>query len=223
MNTTTEPISLDESREFVECENKIRTGLKSFYEVGTALVKIRDKRLYRSSHESFEDYCRDAWGFGAKRAGQIIIASEVVESLPAEISTNCRNEGVARALAKVEPSKRAEVVQKAMDSGKVTASSIKEAAEPTPPTPPVHPLAGIAPALVAAFDEQEKSGVILTPMEVELLDAVTLGEENLSAIRDCINGHYCDVTSIADVVKQLGELRTILMRYQKEIHAALKG
>lgn len=33
---------------------------RAFYEAGKALMEIRDRRLYRSTYKTFEEYCRDA-------------------------------------------------------------------------------------------------------------------------------------------------------------------
>jgi hypothetical protein len=33
-------------------------GIKTFIEVGSALLEIRDDRLYRESYGTFDDYCR---------------------------------------------------------------------------------------------------------------------------------------------------------------------
>lgn len=32
---------------------------RAFYEAGKALQQLRDRKLYRSTHRTFEDYCRD--------------------------------------------------------------------------------------------------------------------------------------------------------------------
>ena len=33
---------------------------RAFFEAGKALAELRDRRLYRSTHRTFEEYCRDA-------------------------------------------------------------------------------------------------------------------------------------------------------------------
>ncbi len=35
--------------------------VQTFYEVGNALLQIRDERLYRQTHSTFEEYCREKW------------------------------------------------------------------------------------------------------------------------------------------------------------------
>src|SRR5262249_38216319 len=54
-------ISADEMRALAIAERDIAT----FVEAGQALLRIRDERLYRSTHETFEEYCRDqGWSEG---------------------------------------------------------------------------------------------------------------------------------------------------------------
>ncbi len=61
-----------------ECERVIERGLKTFIEVGHALARIRQERLYRETHTTFEDYCRDRWEFDPSRARQLISAAKTV-------------------------------------------------------------------------------------------------------------------------------------------------
>ena len=39
------------------------------------------RRLYRVTHETFEDYCRERWGFSDRRANQYIDASRRYDAL----------------------------------------------------------------------------------------------------------------------------------------------
>lgn len=71
-----------EARHFRSLEGKIERGLQVFHEVGMALLEIRDKRLFRLTHTSFEAYCRDRWGLERQRAYQLMGAAEVVQVLP---------------------------------------------------------------------------------------------------------------------------------------------
>ncbi len=56
----------------LECERVIERGLNTFVEVGAALLEIRDGRLYKNDYSTFEDYCRERWGFTRMRATQLI-------------------------------------------------------------------------------------------------------------------------------------------------------
>lgn len=82
-----------------ECEAVIERGLRSFVEVGEALLRIRDERLYREGFETFESYCTDRWDLGRKRAYDFIASAEVVAELSPIGDTRPANESVARELA----------------------------------------------------------------------------------------------------------------------------
>ncbi|UHD45351.1 hypothetical protein LUX29_20540 [Aureimonas altamirensis] len=61
------------------CEAVIHKGLSTFQEVGEALIEIRDSKLYRESHETFEVYCRDRWDLHRRRAYQLIDHAKAME------------------------------------------------------------------------------------------------------------------------------------------------
>jgi hypothetical protein len=135
-------LTTTESQTLSDCERIINRGLIGFAELGRALIKVRDGKLFRATHETFLDYCSDRWGIGKSRAYQLIEASGVVDSMPPERSTIVDSESKARELAKVPAEKRSQVVEVAAAAGPVTAKSIREAAaqvvEP-PPAPKLEP------------------------------------------------------------------------------------
>ncbi len=114
-----------------ECETIIERGLSTFVEVGNALLEIRDSRLYRESHATFEDYCRERWAMDRRRANSLITAAVVVGGL-GEISPKLPvTESHARELAAIEPPLRASVWERALETapdGKVTAAHVREVA-----------------------------------------------------------------------------------------------
>lgn len=81
MVSTIEALTVAEFAELKEREAKIENGLKAFYEVGQELIVIRDRKLYRQTHKTFEDYFQERWQMTRARAYQLMAASEVVESL----------------------------------------------------------------------------------------------------------------------------------------------
>ncbi len=66
-------------RSLDECERIIERGLASFVEVGEALMEIRDSRLYRDTHGTFEDYCRARWHISRDYAYKQIRAAKVAQ------------------------------------------------------------------------------------------------------------------------------------------------
>lgn len=91
-------LSPAEARHLQALERRIEKGLKTFVEVGLALLEIRDKQLFRLSHTSFEAYCRDRWSMDRQRAYQLMGAAEVAQILPPD---SVANESQARELVPV--------------------------------------------------------------------------------------------------------------------------
>jgi phage N-6-adenine-methyltransferase len=137
-------LTLVERSALAECEAVIERNLTVFYETGQALLKIRDGRLYRVTHGTFEEYCRERWGWGRNYTNKVIMASEVVGNLSS--GYNCTQvpatESQARELASLEPEQQREVWQKAVETapnGHVTAAHVRETREslegPAPSAP----------------------------------------------------------------------------------------
>ncbi len=127
-------MSIRESQRLEELEKVIARGRKTFVEVGLALAEIRDLRLYKREYGSFSEYCREKWGWEKSYAYYMIEGAEVVKALPEKVSTLVDTETAARELAKVEPERRAGIVQAVVDGGRpVTAAEIKRRILPPPP------------------------------------------------------------------------------------------
>ncbi|MHB9131515.1 MAG: hypothetical protein ACYDBB_10555 [Armatimonadota bacterium] len=75
------PLSDEESTLLEQCEMTIAEGLSEFIRVGEALMKIAHKGLYRTTHSTFEEYCRDRWGLARRTAYQKIKAAETYENV----------------------------------------------------------------------------------------------------------------------------------------------
>ncbi len=87
-------------RSLAELEVIIEWGLATFIEVGQALLEIRDQKLYREQHRTFEDYCRQRWGFSRVHAHRLMEAANVAEILLP--IGNITNESQARELARLK-------------------------------------------------------------------------------------------------------------------------
>jgi hypothetical protein len=118
-----------ESSDLEACEASIQAGLDTFVEVGTALLKIRENRLYRLRHGTFEDYCRERWGMSRVHAHRMIEASQVVSNLLPIGNTAPFNEAQARPLARLTPEEQREAWSAAMkkaENGLVRAKQVAE-------------------------------------------------------------------------------------------------
>jgi hypothetical protein len=58
-------------------EGVIEKGLKTFLEVGSALISIKERQLYLGQYTTFQEYCKKRWKFTKQRAYQLISAAEL--------------------------------------------------------------------------------------------------------------------------------------------------
>lgn len=121
-----------------DLEGIIEKGLQTFVEVGASLALIREQKLHRETHETFEAYVEARWGWTASRARQLIGAAEAVRSIESVTTVTPTNEAQARELAPVPAEHRAEVWQEAVEKsgGKPTAKHVREAGVPFRPKMP---------------------------------------------------------------------------------------
>jgi hypothetical protein len=125
-------LSETETARLQDLEKVVDANIKGYYEAGSALLAIRDERLYRKDFDTFDDYCRDKWGMSKSHANRLIEASEVVSTVT-PIGVIPANEAQARELGKVPQEKRAEAWQKVVESspdGGVTAQHIRNTVRP---------------------------------------------------------------------------------------------
>lgn len=142
-------LSIYDANALAKYEAIIERGMAEFVAVGEALLSIRNQRLYRATHNSFEAYCADKWGMSRRRADQLIGASQTVllltDSVDEEPRTNSsqfpsdevgnnvshflpKNERQALALTVLEPAQQIEAWTEAVataPNGKVTAAHVQ--------------------------------------------------------------------------------------------------
>ncbi len=132
----TDYLSTSEARRLAELETVIERGLQTFIEVGSALMEIRNSRLYRQMYATFEEYCQERWDLRKSRTYQLMDAAEVVENLKSstivELSSGHTplpaNEAQARPLAKLGLEMQRQAWQKAVETapqGKITAKHVE--------------------------------------------------------------------------------------------------
>jgi histone H3/H4 len=111
----------------------IERGKRAFLEVGTALMTIRDSRLYRAEYKTFEDYCQTRWGFGLSQTYRLMDAAKI--ALDLSPIGEILNEGTAREFVSVPKEDRPAVAEAAkaiaVEHGRETINSrdVKEAKE----------------------------------------------------------------------------------------------
>ncbi|MHC5820645.1 MAG: hypothetical protein ACYT04_33455 [Nostoc sp.] len=133
-----------EIRDRLLLERKVE---RAFFEAGKALAELRDRKLYRSTHKTFEEYCKQRFGYTRIAASYKIAAATVMDNLltnglqKEEIATDelqtpkmltnglqilPNNERQVRPLASLEPEVQREAWQKAVEEagGKVPSGRI---------------------------------------------------------------------------------------------------
>ncbi|MBW4457850.1 MAG: hypothetical protein KME55_37385 [Nostoc indistinguendum CM1-VF10] len=133
----------EEQRDRLHLERRVE---RAFFEAGKALSELRDRRLYRSTHSTFEEYCKDRFGFERRHPYRLIGAAGVIDNLikmcpnwtqneieddPATVHSDQRqilptSEGQVRPMTKLEPEQQQEVWVKAVEQaqGKVPPARI---------------------------------------------------------------------------------------------------
>jgi hypothetical protein len=134
----------DESRDRLALERKVE---QAFYIAGLSLAQLRDRRLYRSTHSSFEEYCQDRFGMKRRHPYRLIDAAKVVNNI-LEVcpigthksgDTNQRlqivptSERQTRPLTKLSPAEQKEAWDKAVElagnkvpSGKIVSQVVSK-------------------------------------------------------------------------------------------------
>lgn len=142
-----------ETAELRRQEKRIEKALPTFVEIGEALGTIRDSKLYRGTHATFDAYLDDRWGFTRQRASQLIGAAATVAELPAAVAPAIDSERKARAIRPVadKPGKAKAAVREASKTsttGHPTAADLERAVtkvsgDGSVPTPPAGPSPGV--------------------------------------------------------------------------------
>ena len=110
-----------------ECEETIARGVRGYVEAGEALRTIRDARLYRETHGTFEDYCRERWGWNRNRADQLITSAAASLQLEGSGAPAPANEAQARELVGLPAEDAAHIMRTAAETGQtITARIIRE-------------------------------------------------------------------------------------------------
>jgi hypothetical protein len=128
-----ELLSIEEAELLAQLECDVRDGLKAVVAVEDALQMINEGKLYRASHRTFEDYCKDRWKLDRKTAYRYIAASKVRSHLSPigdRIDLSKLPESVLRPLAPLSPSDCERVMTKVIEGAnsgqRVTAKMVRE-------------------------------------------------------------------------------------------------
>lgn len=189
-----------------DCELRIERGLQSFRDMGSALAEIRDSRLYKGSHGTFEAYCHERWSLTPQHANRLIAAAEVADAME-PIGSTPTTESQARELTKLPEADRAKVWSAALElsGGKPTAKAIRDAAETIKPRPaPTRKPLGPKPAPEPEAPDEELLAVVVSA----LADAGPFGR-SVAEIWTKTTVHSSRVAAALDVLAELGRVAPV--------------
>ena len=118
-------LTVGEKTELSRLEKVVGEGLANFIAVGNALSKIRDQKLYRATHGTFEEYCRQRFSISKTHGNRLIAAAEVSRNLaPVGVISNERQ---ARVLGSLPPEVQRHIWDRATEEvgGEPTAPQLK--------------------------------------------------------------------------------------------------
>lgn len=186
------------------CEAIIGRGLQAFIDVGNALLEIRENRLYRAHHATFEDYCAQRWSLTRSRAYRLMGATTVVDNL-SPIGDKIplpTTESQARPLTSLPAADQVKVWESAVaaaPNGKPTAAHVETAkrahvAQTQPPTTP-RPLTDTEAEAVIwrAIEKHVRTTRAHTDLEIARLRWQWLNKAPKAAFNELLNpGVYFD-------------------------------
>jgi hypothetical protein len=112
-------LTQEEQRDRLLLERKVE---RAFFEAGKALMELRDRKLYRSTHKTFEEYCRDRFGHNRRQSYLLMDAAVIFDNLEQKCDRNDHilptNEWQIRPLSKLDPDIQPEAWQQAVESAK---------------------------------------------------------------------------------------------------------
>ena len=116
-NDLPSPLTSIERAELAKLEGMVETGIRAFATAGKALARIRERQLFRESHNSFEQYVADRWSMSRQHAERLIAAADVVANLaPTGAGAVPLSEFQARKLAPLPADAQREVWAEVVDA-----------------------------------------------------------------------------------------------------------
>lgn len=115
-------------------ERLVDGGMRAFRQVGLALLQIRDSRLYRQTHGSFDEYLAARWNMHRSTAHRAIAAAEIASRLTLPIGdtpVEPTHESQVRPLSALPEEQQREAWEEAVraSGGAPTAADVQRAVD----------------------------------------------------------------------------------------------
>ena len=129
------PLTQEETTQLAEAVETVRQGMGTFLEVGRALMRIRDLRLYRNLAPTFEVFCSKVLGLSKQHCYNYIACSDVfgmLESRPEFAGRLPQNEAQTRPLRSLDQETAIDVWTEVLaqsSDGPITAALVRAVAK----------------------------------------------------------------------------------------------
>lgn len=176
-----ELLTIEENTRLRHCEAVIERSMNSFYEMGIALREIRESRLYKTTFETFEEYCLSKWSIARNYANKMIASSDVIDNLGTIVPILPNNEGQVRPLTKLEPELQKQawqevVIESNQTNEPITAKKVEQVV-----------MKYCNPCVNNAIEFRRV--FYLTPYYSQKLDTLMRGEKESTYLRKVIEDH----------------------------------
>ena len=114
MEAASEPMTAEEKKDLEKLTQVVVQAVIQFVLAGRSLKEIRQRRLYRETHLTYEKFCEEVFDISEARASQIITAAEEydkLEKLVADKTLLPDNERALRAIKKVDDADKVRVLE----------------------------------------------------------------------------------------------------------------
>jgi hypothetical protein len=191
------------------CEETIQAGIAHFMQVGEALAVIRKARLYKEQFLSFEDYCRERWGFGRYRALHFIQAAETGQALVTRShSLAGLNVQQMRLLHPLEPEEQSAAMTKAREIGgknKLATRHIAEAIKAIQP------------------EEEEEDPIVAEGMAMTTSASASTTEMAMPTVTvDMITGCFDEIHELLEQIEYSEGVQTAFAKLRSMVLTVLK-
>jgi hypothetical protein len=117
--------------ELVQLEAVIANGLQTYIDVGQAMLRIKEGKLYRLSHPSWADYLTQRWATSEQQGDRLIFAAQVAKQMIDAGRPAPARESHARPLAAIPEEHRVKVWDEVaqIPAEELTAAQIEEIAD----------------------------------------------------------------------------------------------
>lgn len=143
-------------RQLAEQVEIIQKNIDSVIEIGNALQAIRDEKLYRLDYKTFDDFCKDQFGFGRTKAKGLIEQVSPKQLTTSQVAVMPQNGSTETGEV---ANSQSDAIEKPSANGDVPPEDKPPAVlvESIPPEPPQDPAGNKIPhAAKPAFDRAEQ-------------------------------------------------------------------